>query len=99
MGAEWGRGTGAVMGLPKALTGSIVMGRDSANGVLTFLEVQKKKQLSLEHDWDVLFSPFAVFKASGGHVCAGVGAVFKCVKSLRRARTSFKLLRFQTDFS
>lgn len=38
-----GRGTGAVMGLPKALTGSIVMDRDSANGVLTFVEVQKKK--------------------------------------------------------
>lgn len=38
-----GRGTGAVMGLPKALTGSIVMGRDSANGVLTFVEAQKKK--------------------------------------------------------
>lgn len=37
-----------------------------------------------------------------GHVCTRAGAVFKCVKSLRRVRTSFKLLRalrFQTDFT
>lgn len=51
MGAEWGVGTGAVMGLPKALTGSIVMARDSANGVLTFVEIQKKNKI--QHNRDV----------------------------------------------
>lgn len=84
-----GVGTGAVMGLPKALTGSIVMARDSANGVLTFVEIQKKKKTP-QHNLDV--SP----------VCTRAGAVFKCVKSVRRARTSFKLLRalrFHTDFT
>lgn len=32
--------TGAVMGLPKAFTGSIITARDSANGVLTYTEIQ-----------------------------------------------------------
>lgn len=32
--------TGAVMGVPKAFTGSIIMARDSANGVLTYTEIQ-----------------------------------------------------------
>lgn len=38
---EWGGGfAGAVMGLPKAFTGSIITARDSANGVLTYTEIQ-----------------------------------------------------------
>lgn len=32
-------GGGAVMGLPKAFTGSIITARDSANGVLTFTKI------------------------------------------------------------
>lgn len=42
VGVEWvgGGGTGAVMGLPKAFTGSIITARDSANGVLTYTEIQ-----------------------------------------------------------
>lgn len=91
-----GRGTGAVMGLPKALTGSIVMDRDSANGVLTFAEVQKKKS-SLHWSTTGMFysshSPY--LRRQGGRVCAGVGAVFKCVRSPWRARTSLKLLHFR----
>lgn len=35
----WGE-TGAVMGLPKAFTGSIITARDSVNGVLTYTEIQ-----------------------------------------------------------
>lgn len=35
----WGE-AGAVMGLPKAFTGSIITARDSVNGVLTYTEIQ-----------------------------------------------------------
>ena len=36
----WSGGTCAVMGLPKSFTGSIITARDSANGVLTYMEIQ-----------------------------------------------------------
>lgn len=39
VGVEWGE-TSAVMGLPKTITGSIIMAWDSANEVLTYTEIQ-----------------------------------------------------------
>lgn len=94
------------MGLPKALTGSIVMAKDSANGALTFVEVQEKKKNSLHRSTTGMFLPFAVrrgvFEASGvtfAQVWELFSNVSKVYGSHVHLLNCYAHLRFHTDFT
>lgn len=95
-----GRGTGAVMGLPKALTGSIVMDRDSANGVLTFVEVQKKKSSLRWSTTGMFYSSHLPSLRRQGVTFALVSELFSNVSKDSAAHAHLlNCYVFQTDFS